>query len=282
MRTNETGVKPNSEIFFHTPSNMAKSMFFHILCAGHFYCSKKYFVTRDNYDSYLIMYIKSGECLINYKEKDTLAKEGDIVLLNCKSPHIYSAKTELETLWLHFDGNVSEQYFNYIFEQFGCVISLKESNNFTKFLTLIVDAFIKGTALLEPIVSCHIQRMLTELLLNSSQNISSSNSEKNPVLDAIAYIEKRFINKISLNDISSYVNISPYYFSRIFKRETGYAPYEYILMMRLNRAKLLLKTTTKSIKEIAFETGYNSEANFVTAFRLNTNFTPKRFRETMY
>ena len=282
MKTNETGVRPNSEIFFHTPSNMAKSMFFHILCVGHFYCSKKYFVARDNYDSYLIMYIKSGECLITYKEKDTLAKEGDVVLLNCKSPHTYSAKTELETLWLHFDGNVSKQYFNYIFEQFGCVISLKEPNNLTKDLIEIVDSFIKGTPLLEAIMTCHIQKMLTELLLSSSQNTNSLNSKANPIVDAKEYIERNFMHKVSLNDIASYVNISPYYFSRIFKRETGYAPYEYILMMRLNKAKSLLKTTTKSIKEIAFEIGYNSESNFVTAFRLNTNFTPKKFRETMY
>lgn len=86
--------------------------------------------------------------------------------------------------------------------------------------------------------------------------------------------------KLTIEKLAAYVNISPFHFSRIFKKETGYSPYEYIIKTRIDKAKTLLKKTKLGIKEIAFEVGFNSEANFSNTFHMNVNMTPKEFRNT--
>ena len=122
--------------------------------------------------------------------------------------------------------------------------------------------------------------MLAELLLISSNLIQEKNDKPNAVLESINYIQNNYHRKISLDELARYVCISPFYFSRIFKKETGYSLYEYITMVRLNHAKTLLKTTDILIKEIAFTVGFNSESNFVTCFKGHVNITPNKFRNT--
>ena len=96
--------------------------------------------------------------------------------------------------------------------------------------------------------------------------------------DAISYINDNYKNKITLEQLSSTVNMSPFYFSRMFKKETGYSPYEYIIIVRINEAKRLLKGSDLLIKEIAYRVGFNSESRFVTSFRKNTELSPTEFR----
>ncbi|HEY5583067.1 MAG TPA: AraC family transcriptional regulator [Ruminiclostridium sp.] len=260
---------------------MAKSMFFYLKCAGRYFSDSDYYVERKEYNSFLLIYIKSGEGSIYYENKTYEAKENDVVIIACHKPYSYSSDN-WETLWVHFDGNMSREFFNTIYASTGCVISLKESIIVPKYLNYIIDDISGNKKTNEPIVSCYIQRILTELMLLSSDTSSEELNNTSPVEEAITYIQNNFKNKISIERLSLDVNLSTFYFSRIFKRETGYSPYEYIIMTRLNEAKKLLKETILSIKEIGFSSGFNSESNFVSCFKNNNYVTPKEFRYTCF
>lgn len=278
----ESGLLQNSCTFFHTPSNMAKDMFFYLICAGHFFCSKNYCVKRNNYNSYLLMYVKAGSGTIHYDSKVFTVNENEVVILNCYKPHAYSSNN-WETYWIHFDGNVSDKFFNLLYERLGCVISLKNSLIIPQYLSLIIEDLKSEKLANEPRISCYIQQMLTELLLISSfTNDDGIKRNDSTILNAINYIQINYKNKITLEELSSSVNMSPFYFSRLFKKETGYSPYEYIIITRINEAKKLLKNSNLLIKEIAFMIGFNSESNFVTCFKSHTNLSPKEFRETPF
>lgn len=277
MNNSEKGVLHHSYAYFHTPSQLAKSMFFYLICAGHFYCDSNYHVQRNSLNSFLLMYIKNGEGTITFDDKTVPAKTGDIVLLNCYQPHSYKA-IKWETLWCHFDGNVSAEFFDLIYNTSSCVFPLLGSQVVLDSLATILDTFKKGSTLNEPLVSCNIQRILTELHLIASgylhDTIDQTNSAK-----AITYIKNNYNRKISVQEIAAHTCMSMYYFSRVFKKSTGYSPHEYITMVRLNRAKILLKTTELSIKELAFKIGFNSEANFITCFKKHNTYTPTEFRK---
>ncbi|MCM0649358.1 AraC family transcriptional regulator [Clostridium swellfunianum] len=280
MYIKEPGVLQNSSAFFHTPSSIAKSIFFYLKCAGHYFCTKGYSVKRDNYDSYLFMYIKSGNGFISYDNKVFTAKANDVVLLNCNKPHGYSTEN-WETLWIHFDGNMSSQYFNLIYDSFGCIFSLRDNTLIQKNLSIIINSFISNKDINEPLISCYIQRMLTELFqLHLSNNADGLDNSSSPIALATSYIQENFKNKIILEEVASKVNLSVFYFSRLFKKEMGYSPYEYILMTRINEAKKLLKGSTLLVKEVAFATGFSSESSFVTSFKKHTKLTPMSFRDT--
>lgn len=280
MQCLEKSVLSNSALFFYTPSNLAKSIFFYLLLVGDYICDKNYYVERDNFNSYLLIYVKSGNGIVKSNGKTYYAKENDVILLNCNKPHIYFTNTGWDIDWFHFDGNVSMEYYDLITMHSGCVITLYESKIIPQTLKNIINLFKLKKQISEPIISCHIQRMLTELLIISRNLKDKYINKLDPVTCAMEYVDANFKEKLSVKSISNLVNLSLYHFSRLFKKETGYSPYEYILKTRIDNAKVLLKKTSISIKEVAFTTGFNSESSFVTSFHKNVKMTPCEFRNT--
>ncbi len=95
------------------------------------------------------------------------------------------------------------------------------------------------------------------------------------------YIENNFHRDISLDDISRKLNISPYYFSKLFKEETGENYVEYVTERRINQAKNLLKKPDKSIKEICAEVGYSDPNYFSRIFKKYQGVTPTEYKENI-
>ena len=79
--------------------------------------------------------------------------------------------------------------------------------------------------------------------------------------------------------MSREVNISPYYFSKLFKEETGENFIEYVTAARMERAKELLDSTDKSMKEICVEIGYADPNYFSRSFKKNIGVTPTEYKE---
>lgn len=94
------------------------------------------------------------------------------------------------------------------------------------------------------------------------------------------YIDQYLHEELSLTKLADLVYLSPPYFSRMYKQMTGQGLLEYINETRINRAKLLLKTTEKKIHEIATEVGLESAPYFTRLFRKKTGRTPQEYRES--
>lgn len=280
MTIHEKGVLENSRMYFHTPSNIAKSLFFYMICAGEFYCNENYRVERKTFHSFLIMYVKKGNGIVSVDNRTFQVHANDVVILNCHKPHLYYTNTGWETLWLHFDGGSSKNIFELLYNRVGVVLSMEDSLVVQHCLSMILEGFRHNKPLPEAVVSCHIHRILTEMLLMSSNSAEMAANRINPVLDAIAYIQANFNRRITLDELAANVSISPFHFSRIFKKETGYSPYEYVIKTRIDKAKILLKKTGSSVKEIAYEVGFNSESNFINTFHTSVSLTPSEFRNT--
>jgi len=103
-------------------------------------------------------------------------------------------------------------------------------------------------------------------------------SEKDISL-ATEYIEKNFASNISLDDVSRIVNISPYYFSKVFKEETGENFIDYLTNLRIKRAKVLLAEGNLSMKEICNEIGYSDPNYFSRTFKKNVGVSPTEYKE---
>lgn len=108
------------------------------------------------------------------------------------------------------------------------------------------------------------------------------NKEKTSVSlveQAKEYIDSHYFKELSLNEVSREINISPYYFSKLFKEETGENFIEYLTSVRIGRAKELLGSTDKSMKEICCEVGYSDPNYFSRSFKKNVGVTPTEYRE---
>lgn len=108
---------------------------------------------------------------------------------------------------------------------------------------------------------------------------NKENTSVSLVEQAKEYIKSHYYKDISLDDVSREVNISPYYFSKLFKEETGENFIEYVTAIRMERAKELLIHTDKSMKEICCEVGYSDPNYFSRSFKKNVGVTPTEYKE---
>ncbi len=127
-----------------------------------------------------------------------------------------------------------------------------------------------------------MKEWFVEKIMVACQNVSSKRAEKSGSIIETAkeYIQNNYSKDISLDDVSRVVNISPYYFSKIFKEDTGENFIEYLTGIRINRAKELLDTTELSMKEICCMVGYADPNYFSRSFKKNVGVTPTEYKES--
>ena len=101
------------------------------------------------------------------------------------------------------------------------------------------------------------------------------------IREAKKYINEEFVRPdLSLNDVASYVNVSPNHFSTIFSQEAGETFIEYLTSVRINKAKQLLLRGNMKSSDIAFEVGYNDPHYFSYIFKKNCGMSPREFRSS--
>jgi len=111
---------------------------------------------------------------------------------------------------------------------------------------------------------------------NSNGNIVCG--EESRLMKAISYIENNYTQDISLEDIAKFLEINPFYFSRVFNKGTGLNFKTYLNTIRIEKAYNLLKTSNDSIIDIAYECGFNSIRTFNRVFKNIKGTSPSIFR----
>ena len=116
--------------------------------------------------------------------------------------------------------------------------------------------------------------------MHAAQNVLSKRAEKSGSIIETAkeYIRNNYSKDISLDEVSGVVNISPYYFSKIFKEDTDENFIEYLTNIRIGKAKELLDTTEYSMKEICSMVGYSDPNYFSRSFKKNVGVTPTEYK----
>ena len=93
------------------------------------------------------------------------------------------------------------------------------------------------------------------------------------------YIDKHYMEPITLQDISDALNISMYYLSHVFKEMSGYSPVQYLLRRRIGEAQTLLAMTDYSILRISEMVGYETQSYFSLQFTKHVGMSPNQFRQ---
>ncbi len=133
----------------------------------------------------------------------------------------------------------------------------------------------------------HIRHLLVErkdegaLILGVREMGDVSNESKMPsvISDAKLYMSQNFSDpNLMLSDVAKAVNMSKSRFSTVFSQTTGQTFTEYLIYLRLSKAKELLRTTNIKSSQIAHDTGYNDSHYFSYIFKKNTGMTPSEYR----
>lgn len=97
----------------------------------------------------------------------------------------------------------------------------------------------------------------------------------------INYINDYLNRDLHIAELANLVQISPYYFSRLFKQSIGVTPHQYVTQCRIEKAKELLKKPDLSITYISQQVGFNDQSHFSKTFCKIVGLTPKKYRDRL-
>lgn len=277
----------NSKRTIYTPSNFAKSNLTFLQEVGELTSIKRHTSFRENLSSFLFFIVTKGSGSVKYLSEEYNVQPGDCVFLNCMNAYEHTSSSDLWTLkWVHFYGTNMDAIYEKYKERGGKVVFRAPDQ---KIITDIIDEIHTIADSSSYLKDMEIHEKLSSLLLNImkeswnkslNDNESSFSSEKRKDLRLIReYIEENYNKDIRLDFLSLKYGISKYYLSHMFKEQYGTSVNNYIINMRITKAKHLLRFSDLSTTEIANRVGYEDVNYFIRSFKKVENITPGEYKK---
>ena len=154
-------------------------------------------------------------------------------------------------------------------------------------ITSVIQEYESKETAYELVIKSCIYKLLAMLIRRHVKKVVSREEYEKTVshLESLGsvfkYIEENYIDRISMDDLSSMTGLSNYYFCRLFKKVTGKTTSEYINSFRINKAESLLKSSDRNITEIAMATGFNDINYFSRMFKKYKKIAPSSVRKAI-
>ena len=253
------------------------------------------FSTPNAYEAYkflLPLYSAEYPVEIIDTNKHHLKKE-ELIPINPGQPHfseIDKSKPFIKippVLTIFVDKELMRDTSSKIFGEKNIIFenkTLNINNNLHKLINLFIEESIHQQTGYQFILENLNLQIIINILRTANSNCQDELAPKNcfekkPTRYLMNYMKENYNQIFSLDELARTVNYSPFHLIRIFKAETGKTPFEYLLEIKINRAKQLIKNTKLSITEICFSCGFNNHSHFSTVFKRKTGYSPSQYRE---
>ena len=232
-------------------------------------------------NEYQLLYITKGRGTFCSKSAGKFSvKEGHMFLLFPGEWHTYKPdeNTGWNEYWIGFNGRIMEDWVKEgFFSKESPVFNVglnEELISLYKRAIMIADAQEANYQQALSGIVCNLVSMALYLSRNKDFNSSNISAQINSAKIAV----HENVSTITPEELARLVCMSYSKFRKIFKEYTGFAPSQYIQEVRINMAKEMLTNTSRSIKEIAFDLGYENKDYFFTVFKKVVGTTPANYR----
>ena len=232
------------------------------------------------------------EGVVDYTVQDTIyhVRKGEVLILPPDVPHSLSMGDassrylflfEPDTVFGMRDIKALIQQFNrpfYLHDGSDAHIRIRET------LLKAQAVYERGEAMWNTACYGYILRMYAVLgqhyLLNPRirQRETAHSVDLEVITAAMGYINTHYREDLTLDDVAEFAGFSRFYFSRSFKKQTGYSFKDYLCQKRLQVAMDMLIRSNSPMKDVARESGFGSVATFNRVFREKKGCTPTQYR----
>lgn len=260
------------------PSETAKSLYFYVQWTGRLVCKPDFYIHRSNLESYEFIYTMGGEGKLIYEGETYLMTAGSLMFIDCTKSHEYFPLSDRwEFVYIHFNGSMSRQYYDYFKKLNNSPIVTDAIDTLACFLNVIELVESSGA---EELCSDMVYRILVKLInINTSRNTAVYSSLR--IKESLIYISENYGKSISVNTLAEFSHMSRSRFSVVFKENIGISPYQYINEYRINISKRMLCTTNKTISEIAAKCGFPDSSSFIRTFKRSEKISPLAYRKSV-
>jgi AraC-like DNA-binding protein len=235
-------------------------------------------------NEYQIIYIPLGSGVFESANcPQRQIKEGTIILLFPGEWHRF--KPNLETgwdeFWVGFRGavieNIVQQHF---LSKKDAVQEIGLSEKVIQLFTDIIDITKEERTGYQPLVSGIVMHLLGEIYSLARQRLYTGEEMTESIINKARIILRTNIEQdINIENVASELCVSYAWFRKAFKAYTGIAPNQYLIQLRIEKAKMLLTNHSRSIKEIALSLNFESAFYFSRLFKEKTGVSPDVYRK---
>ena len=235
-------------------------------------------------DEYQIIYIaKGGGIFESVNCSQQTIKEGTILLLFPGEWHRFkpAKQTGWDEYWVGFKGGVIE---NIAQEQFftkeNAVLEVGLHEIIIALFTEIIEKTKEEKTGYQPLVSGIVMHLLGEIHSFTRQQIFAAEDITESIIKkARIILRTNTDHDITIEKVAQELNVSYAWFRKAFKTYTGIAPHQYLIQLRIEKAKTFLSDHSLSIKEIALKLNFESSFYFSRIFKEKAGVSPEMYRK---
>lgn len=267
----------------YTPSVFARTSLLYLQEVGSLEALYPHTSTRENLVSFLFFVVTSGSGKLTYEGKVYELEQGDCVFVDCKKAYSHSTDLDLWKLdWVHFYSSTMSSIYDKYLERGGKpVFHVSDVSNFTALIHELYDLASSSDYIRDMRINEKLSNLLT-LIMKESWNPDNkmTTSRKRLELENIKnYLDERYTEHISLEDLSNQFFINKFYLTKIFKESYGITINNYLISKRITKAKQYLRFTDMTVDEIAQAIGISDVNYFCRMFKKVEGMSPTTYKK---
>ncbi len=277
-----TGATTRTERVIATPTGFAQNNYLYVQEVGTLKSLSPHVAARQNLDSYLLLIVLSGEGTVTYQGEEFPMSFGSCAFIDCKKKysHISSREKPWELMWVHFNGRSAAS----IYQQFTRsnpkgIFRCSSVFYYKKAMEEMLNLHLNRSKSAEMLSNKYITDLVTQGFLDSASDEEGQVESLQTKLQQVkTYLDEHFTEKILLEDLEERFYVSRFHLSREFKKSYETTIGNYLLNLRIGRAKELLRFSDKPIEEIASDCGIKDTSYFTKVFRKSEQMTALEYR----
>jgi len=244
-----------------------------------------YYFTWDGgriLQEFQINYITEGAGIFENEFGRFTVKSGSVILIFPGIWHRYKplVKTGWVENYIGFNGKIAKELLSHPqFSPKQAVLHIGIKEELLDTYLKIFDLVEKEQPGFQQIASGMVMKLLGYIISFQKKKGFSGKRIAKVIEEARFMMRGKVEQKIDLKELAEQYNVGYSYFRQMFKKYTGVSPGQYHLQLRIIRAKELLISTNKSVKEISYELGFHSIYYFSNLFKKKEGMNPSQFRE---
>lgn len=253
--------------------------------AGYFPQARGHYVEREKgAATHLVIACLRGRGWIRTRSGDQSVGAGDLIWLRANQPHAYGADaSDPWTIgWVHFTGEEAEhwrQHIGFNNEEPAILSHVSSEGVAALKLEQIHLKLEQGYSIPELISTSIVLRSALSLAADTVRTRGPTRSASERIAEVREHLRENYAQPHQLHELAASAGLSVPHFCALFRRQTGFAPIDFLIRQRIQQACKLLDTTEKSIAKIAAEVGYEDAYYFTRCFRRIVGYPPRTYRQ---
>ena len=244
-------------------------------CCGITYPTPNYYIKRSPCQAFVLEHIISGKGYLVINGKKHTVKAGDTYLLRPTENYEYFADktTPYHKIWVNFRGPLAFE----LVTQYDLKETIYKDIDITDCFQKLFD--LEKISIDLDVINFKVTAIITEMLMLLAESKSKTKTVSNIAISIRNLLDSYISQPFKLELLAKELSTSKTEIIRQFKKSYNVTPYQYLLKIKLDQAKIMLENETHSIVEIAEHLAFNNPYHFSEIFKEKVGLTPTEYRK---